>query len=169
MRPETKAQLDQLSQLLISVGEMVRNDTEAVLKTRNHVDVIKHYAAVRDATVQIKFAREVIADIEDSLSKVYIPEIINEMRETTGEKPPFNIEGVGRVSVANRFSASIIDKENGYKWLRDTDNDSLITETVNSSSLAAFAKSYSEDEGRDLPSEYFKVGIMQYTSITKAK
>lgn len=167
MREETQRQLDQLCKLLISAGEMVRNDTDTVLKSRNHIEVIKHYATLRNVTEQIKFAREVLADLEDGLSKHHIPDIVREVREETGEKPPFNIEGVGRVSIANRYSASIIDKVGGYEWLRSSGNGSLITETVNSSTLAAFAKNYSEDEGKDLPAELFKVGVMQYTSITK--
>jgi hypothetical protein len=62
----------------------------------------------------------------------------------------------------------MLDKQLGMDWLRNTGNESLIQETVNSSTLAAFAKSKTEEEGKELPSDIFKTSVMTYTSITKA-
>jgi hypothetical protein len=78
------------------------------------------------------------------------------------------VEGVGRVSLSNRWSASMLDKTAGMEWLRETGNGSLIQETVNAQTLAAFAKDLNETKGMELPADIFKTGIMTYTSITKA-
>jgi hypothetical protein len=53
-------------------------------------------------------------------------------------------------------------------WLRDNGAESLIIETVNAQTLASYAKSVMEEEGKDLPHNLFKTNILTYTSITKA-
>lgn len=168
MTPETQDYLNRVSNGMIKVAEMVRQDTNDALKA-DHVTVIKHFAAVRAAVETIKTARKALEEIEDNLSKNQIPDIVRALKEKTGEKPPFNIEGVGRVTVANRYSCSMIDKAAGFDWLRGNGHGGLITETVNSSSLSSFAKEYLEDKGMELPDDIFKVGTQSYTSITKAK
>jgi hypothetical protein len=62
----------------------------------------------------------------------------------------------------------MIDKPLGLDWLRNSGNGSLIQETVNSNTLAAFAKNLNDEEGKELPGEIFKTSIMTVTSITKA-
>jgi hypothetical protein len=62
----------------------------------------------------------------------------------------------------------MIDKPLGLDYLRNSGNGSLIQETVNSNTLAAFAKNFNDEEGKELPGEIFKTSIMTVTSITKA-
>ena len=50
------------------------------------------------------------------------------------------IDDVGRVTVNQRWVASMKDKTQGMDWLRATGNEGIIIETVNSQTLAAFAK-----------------------------
>jgi hypothetical protein len=71
--------------------------------------------------------------------------------------------------VSQRWSASILDKELGHRWLHDNGHGGLIIPTVNASSLSAFAKDLMENEGKELPEHIFKTGRLTYTSITKAK
>jgi len=62
-----------------------------------------------------------------------------------------------------------LDKDAGLNWLRANGHEGIIIETVNSSTLSAFAKSQLEEEGVDLPDDIFKIGTSPYTSITKVK
>jgi hypothetical protein len=76
------------------------------------------------------------------------------------------LDDIGRVTVNVKWSATMIDREKGMEWLRDTGNQGLIIETVNAGTLTTFAK----DEAlakRPLPSDLFKVGTAQHISITK--
>lgn len=161
MQEDTKALLTQVTNGLVRVAGLVRQDTVDALK-RGHIDAIKHYYDVRNATEAIKSAREAIAEIEDQLSKQQIPDIMR----AAGVKS-VKVEGIGNVIISHRYSASMLDKDAGFKWLRDNGHDGLITETVNSSSLSAFAKSLLEDDGVEMPPEIFKVGTQAYTSIRK--
>lgn len=170
MTPETLAELDFLSKRLKAVTFQVVADGRAALASGDHVEVIKHFDALRKQNDTIKEAREALSETADLFSKQYIPDIVRELREKSGLKPPFNIDGVGRVSVSYKWSASIVgdDKTVGHAWLKDNGHGALVTETVNSSTLSAFAKDLLTNQGIDLPPEIFKVGQNPYTSITKA-
>lgn len=169
MKDETLDWLDRVTKGLAQVSNAIRHETNEVVASGDHIEVIKHFNQVRLAAEQIKECREALNDMSDNLSRVTIPDIIANLKERTGEKPPFNIEGVGRVSVSYRFSASMVDKEAAFAWLRGHGHEGIIQETVNSSTLSAFAKNLLETDGIELPPEAFKVGTSPYTSITKAK
>jgi hypothetical protein len=169
MHEKTAEFLGKVVDGLIRVAGAIREDTDSVVASGNHVDIIKHFNQVRLAAEQIKEAREAINDISDNLSRVVIPDTVALLKETTGQKPPFNIEGVGRVTVSYRFSCTMPDKEHGIRWLKSNGHGGIVQETVNSSTLSAFAKNMLEEQGIELPPDLFKVGTAPYTSITKAK
>jgi hypothetical protein len=73
-----------------------------------------------------------------------------------------------RFTVSTKISCSMLDKNAGHEWLKANGAEPLIQPTVNSSSLAAFAKDYLAASGKDLPAEIFKVSNMTYTSVTKS-
>lgn len=72
-----------------------------------------------------------------------------------------------RFSASTRTSASLVDKVAGMAWLQENGHGALIQPTVNSSSLASFAKNYTLETGMDLPSDVIKVSQMRYVSRTK--
>lgn len=167
MTPETKAALQSVADLLTKIAGTIRDEGRAAVASQDHVAVIKHFADLRAVNETIKISREALVEMEDLLSTNDIPDLFALIRERTGQKPPFVIEGIGRVTVSRRFSASMLDKDAGLNWLRKNGHEGLIQETVNSSTLSAFAKDMQENQGKDLPVEIFKVGTKPYTSITK--
>jgi hypothetical protein len=162
MQPETLVALGGVVRDLNDLAVAVRRDTDEVVKTNNHVDIIKHFNHLRIAMGSVKDAREALKQIEETLSREIIPDVMrsNEIKTTT-------IEDVGRVTVSYRFSCTMLDKEHGIDWLKGNGHESLVQETVNSSTLSAFAKNMLEEHGKELPPEIFKVGTSPYTSITK--
>jgi hypothetical protein len=148
---------------VVKITEDIRRETNEVVSSQDHIEIIKHYAKLRDITSRIKEAREALDGIEKNLSYEKIPEALRGRGIKT-----LTIEGVGRVSLSNRWSCSMLDKELGLDWLRNSGNEALIIETVNSSTLAAFAKNMTTEEGKELPDNIFKTSILTVTSITKA-
>jgi hypothetical protein len=148
---------------LTHLANDVRNETNEAISTNDPVQVIKHYDKVRQITALIKESREALAGIEERLSREHVPSIMraHNIKTTT-------IEGVGRVSLGTRWSASMPDKGAGFEWLRANGHGGVIQETVNAQTLGALAKELNE-EGFELPSPTFTTGIMTYTSITKVK
>lgn len=156
--------LSHICGLLSGIASTVRDETNAILPSRDHVAIIRHYDKLRLATARIKEAREALNDLEEDLSRVKVPEVMKEHNVKT-----IHIEDVGRVTVSYRFSCSMLDKEAGINWLRANGHGGIVIETVNSSTLASFAKSLLEDEGKDMPESIFKTGTSPYTSITKVR
>lgn len=167
MKPETLAGLERITRDFEQFASVVRQETAATVALEDHVALIKHFADLRVIADRAKTIREALYDIEDHLSRTDIPDLFAKQKIKT-----INLEGIGRITVAHKFSASIIDdpnkgKEPGYDWLRSNDAGDLIKPTVNASALASYARKKLEDEGVDLPPTIFKVGTTPYTSITK--
>lgn len=164
MREETIQYLDRVCGGLQKAANMVREDGQEVLALNNHIELIWHYYHLRSVTERIKEAREALDKLENALSHEQIPTIMKEVGVKT-----VNIEKLGRVTVSYRWGCSMLDKDEGMNWLRDNGQESLIIETVNSSTLAAFARNMLEEEGQSLPDDIFKTSLYPFTSITKVR
>lgn len=174
MKQDTLDSLRHVCKQFTTIAGMIRDDTTEVQRGGDVIEIIKHFNHLRLANEEIKLAREALQQIADTLSTVVIPDVVRHAKDTTGLKTPINIEGVGRVTVSYRYSASILDdplvgKQKGYDWLTDNGHGGLIKPSVHSGTLSSFAKDLLESYGKELPSDIFKVGTSPYTSITKAK
>ena len=132
MEDSTLSLLNKICENLVYITGSVRDQTSEAIATNDPVQVIKHYDKLRQVTAQIKEAREAFAQIEEKLSREQVPEIMraHNIRTTT-------IEGVGRVSLGTRWSASMPDKQAGFEWLRGNNHGGVIQETVNAQTLGA--------------------------------
>jgi hypothetical protein len=162
MREETLDGIKTLSSMLYALGELIRRDTEQAVATNDHIEIIRHYAHMREAASIIKEARTAISDMEEKMSRETVPETMRAHGVKT-----ITVIGVGRVTISHRFSCSMLDKESGITWLKDTGNGGIVQETVNSSTLSAFAKDLIQNHGKELPNNLFKTSINPFTSITK--
>jgi hypothetical protein len=163
MRPATVEALQTICSTLSVLSGAIREQTDEAVATGDHVQVIKHYDQLRQATALIKESREALEQIEMKLSREQVPEVMraHNIKNIT-------IEGVGRVTLGTRWSASMPDKQAGFDWLRQNGNGGVIQETVNAQTLGALAKELNA-EGLELPAPTFTTNIMTYTSITKVK
>ena len=161
MEDSTIFALSDVCTALTTLSERVRKETDEVVATQDHIKVIKHYDKLRYITALIKESREALQKMEENLSREKIPDVMraSNIRSTT-------IEGVGRVTLSRRWSASILDKIEGFNWLRKNNHGGVIQETVNAQTLGALAKELN-DEGVELPTPIFTTNILTYTSITK--
>lgn len=80
------------------------------------------------------------------------------------------VEGIGRCSLTADMHVSIAAarKDDAYAWLRDTGRESLISETVNASTLKAVVKKAIVD-GEKLPEGVFNAAAFTRASITHGK
>jgi len=163
MKMSTLMDLSTVCGRLTTLATEVREQTNEAVATNDPIEVIKHYDKVRQITALIKESREALSEIEEKLSREYVPDVMraHNIRSTT-------IEGVGRVSLGTRWSASMPDKSSGFEWLRANGHGGVIQETVNAQTLGALAKELNSS-GTELPAPTFTTNIMTYTSITKVK
>lgn len=164
MHITTEVALQGVCDALVKVAAQVRQDTNAVVATNDHIPIIQHYDQLRKATASIKEARKALEELEEQMSRDIIPDVMR----LAGIKT-INLEGVGRVTVSYRYSCSMLDKERGLLWLKEHGHGDIIQETVPSATMSGFAKNLLEVEGKELPEDLFKVGTSPFTSITKAK
>ena len=123
--------------------------------------IVKHFAALRTEYRALKDKLEKLESEVNDLSYNIIPT----MFQNQGVKT-LKLDDVGRVTVNQRWVASMKDKQTGMDWLKSTGNEGLVIETVNAQTLAAFAKTQAI-AGDPLPDAVFEVGVAPYTSITK--
>ena len=101
----------------------------------------------------------------DFLAKNKMVEVMDEMGVSS-----LNLKGIGRLSIRGDAYCSVVGgmKEDLFQWMRDNGFDSLISETVNSSTLKAFIKEQTI-EGNDVPDETIvKFTPYSMVSLTKA-
>ena len=163
MRDVTFMDLERTVTNLKRISAMVDDDGRTALASNDHLAIIRHFDQLRRVNAIIKDAKKALDAIEQSFSREHVPEALREQ----GVKS-VTIDGIGRVTISHRWSASMIDKEKGMDWLRSNGHGGIIQETVNSSTLSAFAKDLFQEQDTELPPELFKVGQMAVTSITKA-
>lgn len=79
-----------------------------------------------------------------------------------------SLDGVGRCQLTSDMHASIAadQKEAAYQYFRDLGKGSLITESINPSTLKATLKSMLK-AGEEIPTDIFKVSPFTRASITK--
>ena len=147
---------------LDSLINRAHRDTMELVEKADIPLIVKHFAALR---TEYRALKDKITKLEtevNDLSYNLIPTMFDAQDVKT-----IKIDDVGRVTVNQKWAASMPDKEVGMDWLRVTGNEGLIIETVNAQTLAAFAKTQAL-AGSPLPEEVFTVGVAPYTSITKA-
>jgi len=163
MKTRTIEDIRYVCGFLSGLSSRIRDETNEVVSSTDHVEIIKHYDCLRQATALIKESREALQQIEEKLSREQVPDVMRAHNIRT-----ITVEGVGRVSLGTRWSASMPDKQAGFEWLRANEHGGVIQETVNAQTLGALAKELNED-GMELPAPTFTTNIMTYTSITKVK
>ena len=146
---------------LDSLVNRAHRDTMKLVDDGDIPQIVKHFAALRTEYRALKDKLEKLESEVNDLSYIIIPT----MFQNQGVKT-LKLDDVGRVTVNQRWVASMKDKQTGMDWLKSTGNEGLVIETVNSQTLAAFAKTQAI-AGDPLPDAVFEVGVAPYTSITK--
>jgi hypothetical protein len=118
---------------------------------------------VKEAHARMDAVAKALYKVKDFLDKVVVP-----FKMDAAGTDMVRIPELARsFSKQNRMSASFVDKEAGFQWLRENGHGDMIQETVNAGTLAAFVRSLIIEEGVDPPEDVVKVSTYNTTSITK--
>lgn len=97
------------------------------------------------------------------LRKSIIPVRMEDMGLETAK-----ISGVGRLQIGNQVSAKQLDKAALFKWLEANGHDSIIAESVNSSTLGSFIKEQIA-QGEPIPDQdIVDFNVYEVASVVKA-
>jgi hypothetical protein len=148
-------------QKIDSLLDRAVRDSEAAIASKQISDVVIHFAALRQTYKDLTAKMAKIQAHLDSLSQESIPTMFLNQRVKNQ-----TVDGVGRVAISHRWTASMIEREEGLRWLRANGQGGLIQETVNVQTLGAFAKDQAEAKN-PLPTEVFRINTTPFVSITK--
>jgi hypothetical protein len=162
MEYDTRLAAEYAGGKIASLIERSRRDTLALVEKNDIPSIVKHFSALRTEYRALKDKLDKLENEVNDLSYNLIPTMFDAQHVKT-----IKLDDIGRVTVNQRWTASMPDKELGMGWLRGSGNGGLIIETVNAQTLAAFAKDKALG-GEPLPDSLFTVGQAPYVSITKA-
>ena len=144
-----------------SLIERAKRDTDDAIAKGSLPAIVVHFHRFRETVRLLKEKTTELQNHVDSLSYETLPT----MFEAAGVKT-INVVDVGRVTINRKWTATMLDKEKGMEWLRESGNGALIIETVANPTLIAFARDQAS-VGKPLPDSIFKVGTAPYVSVTK--
>lgn len=123
-------------------------------------ELIARFAVVRDLQARVKAISTGMNSLAETLSYDLIPASMQRAGFSTVHHE------VGRVSLRTRTSATMLDREQAFAWLREHGMADIIIETVSAQTLAATARELIE-AGDELPDNIFRTHVKTYTSITR--
>ena len=147
--------LDYIEQTKPAIVENTRRMSGAPLN-----DVITRFVEIRDLHARLKAIAAGINQLADHLSYDLVPHAM----ERTGLTVAHHT--LGRIQLEMRTSATVLNKEGAYEWLRANGKGDLIIETINAQTLGATARELI-DAGDELPSNLFKTTVKTYTKLTR--
>lgn len=145
---------------LEALGEKLAND-----KTIPMVAVATMLFRFKSIYEDMDKSSKRIYHVKERLSKGVLPERMKDEGLDMLRVP----ELARSFSHQTKMSASFLDKELGFKWLRDIGQGDIIQETVNASTLTSFVRNMILEEGVDPPEDvvavntYSEIGITKYT------
>ena len=161
MQFDTTVSASYVARNLKNLLERAARDTLEVIEKGNIPDAVVYFAELSRIVGELKTEMSAIQKHLDGISQELLPTLFGNQRTKT-----IKVEGVGRVTINDRWSCSMLKPDAAIDFLRQNGAAGMIKETVHPMTLGAHAK----DEhmaGRPLPSEIFKVSSTPYTSITK--
>ena len=161
MQADTHAAAGSAAETLDAFFDRATRDTQDIVACNDIPTAVTHFAELRD---MVDLVAEKVSALQAHIRSLSY-EVLPTMFENQNVKT-IKLENIGRVTVNVRWSAMMLDKEQGMQWLRETGNEGLIQETVNAMTLSSFAKAEIL-AGKSLPETLFKVGTAQHISITK--
>jgi hypothetical protein len=142
--------------------ERAERDTVKVIEEGNIPNVVTYFAELRATVDELKVKMASMQKHLDALSQELIPTLFNNQNTKT-----IKIDNVGRVTVADRWSCSILKPDQAFAFIRESGNGGMIKPSIHPMTMGAHAKDMHE-AGKPLPQQLFKVSSTPYTSITKA-
>jgi hypothetical protein len=138
----------------------------------NYSDDLKEMTVVQLAG-ELRKLKELKEAMEEDLKETnkFIEEITKQiLPEKMDDQGISNIkiDGVGRITLRGEVYASILaaNRDAAYQWLRDTGRASLISNTVNASSLKAACKEWLKN-GEQIPEDLIKVTPVTVAVLTR--
>lgn len=127
-------------------------------------DAAKLYSDLKSLAEEYDDVKKSLNNAVTLLSEVILPELMDEAGFDT-----VKVSGVGRIQLTSDIRCNVLaaNREDLKEWLRKHGHASMISDTVNSSSLKAFIKEMIKEE-KEWPKDCVKVHEFTKASVVKA-
>ena len=153
-----------IPKLLTDAGLVFKAD---ISRAKTVPELLRVYSKIRSFTEEVGAYLKPITDDEAFLRSNALPSAMD--REDVGTLT--DSQTGDRITLTERVVANILaeDRDAAYKWFKANGHESIVIETINSSTLSSFVKSQMA-EGVDLPPESkVKVAILSSITFTRGK
>jgi hypothetical protein len=170
MNSKCKAAIERLEAATRAL-EAAAKDVEGAFETMKNdgtvppAEIAEFYFYAYETYEQTDLAAKRVYHVKDGLSKFLIPERLR-AQGMDGIRVPSIARSFG---ITTKTSASLLDKERGFEWLRKIGQGDVIQETVNASTLSALVRNMILEHGIDPPGDIVKVSTYAITSMVKYK
>ncbi len=152
------AELERTAAIVEAVGEATKNDGKVPVP-----QIAEYYFHLDTAYEQVDKARKRVYHVTDMFNKHLLP-----TRLKDSGLDLIRVAAVARsFSVVTKTSATLLDKEKGFEWLRGIGQGDVIQETVNASTLSALCRNLLLEQGIEPPEDIVKMSSYDTTSMTK--
>jgi hypothetical protein len=149
--------IEEINELALSAEK----EMESVMSC-DTATVLSLLSEVRSYDENLKYLKSRMGELHKRMKEEIVPKKFTEQGISS-----ITVEGYRyTVSAQARTTIQKDKKDEAYGWLRNNGLGDLVTETVNSSTLSATAKTLMAD-GIDLPDDIFNVYTFENTSVTK--
>ena len=153
-------ELARAATIVEALGEEMKNDGKIAAP-----QIAEFYFHLDTAYENADTARKRVYHVNDMLNKYLIP-----TRLKDAGLDLIRVASVSRsFSVVTKTSATLLDKEKGFEWLRSIGQGDVIQETVNAGTLSALCRNLVLDQGIDPPADIVNMRSYDTTSMTKYK
>ena len=164
MKPETAAACEAAIYALARANALLDEEAQAVVALQDPPELVRYYADLGEQAETMRKSLASIGKLENALSYQHIPASF----DAAGIQN-VRLVGYGLVSLNRRWSCSMLNKDQGLAYLRGAGQGGMIIETVPAPTLGAWARSETEEKGKEPPDDIFKTSVARYVSLRASK
>lgn len=158
-------QMEQITNSLLAIainGENWLGEVKAN-KAIKPADIAIALFSLKEAYSKLDETTKRLYHVHNTLDKNVLPERLIE-----ADLDAIRVPEIARsFSLRDNTTASMLDKERGFEWLRSIGQGDLIQETVNAGTLASFCRNMLLEQGVEPPADIIKVNTYKSVSINK--
>lgn len=146
-----------------NMAERVQSHMENARSDKNATKLLVAFHHLSASYKDLDDARKLMYHVKDKYDKFFIPNLFEDLGQDNIRIP----EVARSFYPLTKWSAKVVNKQALHEWLPEVGLGSLITQTVNSSELAAALKERLLTTGEDPPEEIVELKSYKTTGMSK--
>ena len=152
-----------LADSIEKLADVFEQEIRDAIDDLNYPRVFTIFAQMGEANKRLEAARQKFGKVYEIMNKADVPNLFEALGTDI-----FRVPEIGRSFYPNTmYSATILDKEAAFDWLRANGGGELIQPTVNAGTLKSFVRTKLDEEGVEPPDDVIKFSSYQVIGSSK--